>query len=53
MSPREQAITHVVAAWNDIDQRDKPDLMTKHPDLYWAVARLAARETVAAEMRAR
>lgn len=48
---REALIADVVDAWNAIDARDKPDLMLAQPDLYFAVAWLAARETVAKEMR--
>lgn len=50
---REQLIAAVVAAWNDLDSRDKPDLMLDHPALYSACAWLAACETVKAEGRAR
>lgn len=48
---REQMIAAVVAAWNQIPARDKPDLMLSHPDLYAACSWLAASETVRHEAR--
>lgn len=47
---REELIAALVAAWNAIPSRDKPDLMTTQPDLYFACSWLAAHETVKREM---
>lgn len=46
---RDELIRDVVDAWNAVDSRDKPELMVKQPDLYFACAWLAAFETVAKE----
>lgn len=50
MSKREEYIAAVVAAWNEIPSREKPDLMLTQPSLYAAVSWLAAHETVAREL---
>ncbi len=46
---RDHLIAAVTTAWNDIPARDKPALMLAHPELYAAVARLAADVAVRAD----
>jgi hypothetical protein len=48
---REKYIADVVEAWNKLPNRDKPDLMLKHSELYFAVAWLTSYETVTKEKR--
>lgn len=48
--PREQLIDAVLSAFEDIDAYERPHLIAKQPDLYFALARLAAHDAIEAEM---
>lgn len=50
-SRRDELIDAVVEAWNGVKTSEKVELIGTQPDLYFAVARLAAYETVSKEMR--
>jgi hypothetical protein len=52
-SLREKRIADVVEAWETFPKRDKPEMMIKHPDLYWSVAWLASHEVVAKRIKRR
>lgn len=38
----ERRVRRVVDAWEAVPRGDKPALMLAHPELYWAIADLAA-----------
>lgn len=51
LTRREQLIAAVVEEWNKLKSQDKPELMVKHPELYFACSRLAAYDTVIDELK--